>query len=295
MPDGSTQLAIGDRVGSYRITGHFVDSTYRAVHAETGRRALIDIGGVEDWREGGVRVLRVQRLLESMRHPGIARIVERGMLPDRRPWSATEVPNGIGLYELIGRRVMPALETAALIRDIADVLAYSHALGVVHRALTVRSILLATGPRTYPLAITDWGLVTDLGVFGAPELSTAQPYDGRVDVYALGVIAFRAATRRFPGEGGLFEVAEAPLALATLITRMLAIDPNERPTSAHVRLVAADLLAEIGDTARFVRPADDIVKAGPRIARPRWTPAPALPITSERAPTASGEIDKKRG
>jgi eukaryotic-like serine/threonine-protein kinase len=295
-------LRVGDQLGSYRITGHFIGTTYRAVHVETARRALIDIGSVDNWRAGGVAVMRAQRVLDSMRHPGIVRITEYGMLGDRRTWLATEVPSGIALYELIGRRVMPPLETAALIRDVADVLAYAHALGVVHRALTLRSITMATGRRTFPLAIADWGLhVAELGAFGAPELSTTLPYDGRVDVYALGVIAFRAATGRFPGEGGVFEVGDAPPGLAALITRMLAIDPNERPASVQVKHVAQELVSEIMDTRPFARATghsaaqiDDVVHAAtPRFAKPRWTPAPATPITSERAPTASGVIIKK--
>ena len=288
-------LRVGELIGSYRITGHFIGTTYRAVHVETARRALIDIGA-DKWRES-IAALRSQRLLESMRHPGIVRITERGTLEDRRTWSATEVPSGIALYELIGRRAMPPLEVAALIRDVADVLAYAHSLGVLHRALTLRSITMATGRRSFPLAIADWGMrIDDLGPFAAPELSTALPYDGRVDVYALGVIAFRAATGKFPGEGGLYDVSNVPPALGTLITRMLAIDPSERPTSAQVKRHAHELFSEIIDTAPFARtspPFDDIVHAStPRFPKPRWTPAPATPITSERAPTASGVIKK---
>lgn len=272
---------VGDQVGSYRVVGHLVGNTYRAVHVALPTRALLEIASPENWREASLQMLRAQRLVESLEHPGIARIVERGMLPDRRAWIATEVPSGIGLYDLIARREMPATELLALIRDIAEVLSYAHGLGVVHRALTFRSIVLATGARGFPVSIADWGIrLGDVGVYAAPELSKHGGYDGRADVYSLGVIAFRAATRVFPGELGVFEVPGVPDRLGRLITRMLAIDPNERPTAADVRvLAAAELLIN--------------ERAFPRFAKPKWTPSPDVPITSERAPTATGEITKK--
>jgi serine/threonine protein kinase len=283
---------------------------YRAVHVGSSKRVLLELAPPDNWRQVGLQMLRAQQLVESLQHPGIARIVERGMLADRRPWLATEVPNGIGLYDLIARRELPASELLAVIRDVADVLAYAHALGVVHRALTLRSIVLATGARAFPIAVADWGLcVADTGVYGAPELSTGGDHDGRADVYSLGVIAFRAATRRFPGDGGVWEVPGAPKGLATLISEMLALDPNERPTSAEVRALAAELVSDEGAAAmatasttpelmRFSDEtpptADDLVyPGGPRFGKPKWTPNPDFAITSERAPDATGEIPKK--
>lgn len=290
------KLAIGQQIGSYRIVGHLVDDTYRAAHIALPRRALIEVGPVDRWRQVGMQMLRAQLLVHSLQHPGIARIVERGMLPDRRPWIATEVPNGLGLYDLVARRVMAPAELSALIRNVADVLTYAHSLDVVHRALTFRAIVLATGPRAFPVAIADWGRpLDDIGVFTAPELSTNSLYDGRVDVYSLGVIAFRVATGDFPGEAGIYDVPGLPGELAILIARMLAIDPDERPSAAEVRVRAGELLGELREDEEPTDPdRGDVVHAsGPRFPRPKWTPAPDVLITSERAPVVSGEITKK--
>jgi serine/threonine protein kinase len=308
---------VGAQIGSYRIISHLVGNTYRAVHTVTARRALVEVAAPIErsddgqWRDVRLQMLRAQRLVESMQHPGIARIVERGILPDHRPWIATDVPNGIGLSDVIARREMPPTELLAVIRDIADVLAYAHSLGVVHRALTLRSIVLVTGTRNFPIAIADWGMrAGDIGVYAAPELSmTAEP-DGRADVYSLGVIAFRAATRKFPGDEGVFAVPGVPSGLATLIARMLAIDPNERPTAAETRALAGELLTNeraveaaaaatpIPELIRFADEtpptADDVVfPGGPRFGKPKWTPNPDAAI-GERAQTAPGEIGKPR-
>lgn len=292
IPPAMTELATGDLIGPYRIVGELAGGGYRAIDDASARRVWIELGPSEGWRDAAVRMLRAQRLVESLQHPGIARIIA-----DRRPWIAAEVPNGLGLYDLIARRTMPGAEVTALVHDLADVLAHAHAHGVVHRALALRSIVLATGDRAFPLCIADWGRVAEPSAYTAPEPAG----DGRVDVYALGVIAFRAATHKFPAVR-LVDVAGVTGGLATLIARMLAVDPAERPTAAEVCALAAELPAggdPIGDAERALAEppelapfADDDVRGAPRFARPKWTPAPSI-VSSQAALSASGEISVK--
>jgi eukaryotic-like serine/threonine-protein kinase len=259
MATDGFELAIGDRVGSFRIVGALGADRFAAVHVANPRRALVHVAGLDGWRETAVHVLRTARVVETLGHPGIAPIVERGVLPDRRPWWAAEVPNGVALYDVIARRTMPAGELSELVRDIADVLAHAHARGAVHRALTLRSIVLATGERAFPIAITDWGLrAADLGVYAAPEADADAP----ADVYALGVIAHRAATRVFPVDRGVGDLGDLPAELASQITRMLALDPAARPTAAEL--------------AGRSQPLPE--RTFPRFDRPKWTPAPPLAV-----------------
>jgi serine/threonine protein kinase len=313
------RLRVGEHIGGYRITGHVFDGTYRAVDARGGR-VLLEIAPRDSWRDAAIHMLRAERVAAAIQHPGIARIRERGALPDGRPWLATEFPSGLGLYDLIARRPLPGVEVTTLIRDVADVLAHVHSHGVVHRALTPRSIVLATGPRDHAISITDWGLLAETGIYAAPETRTGI-VDGRADVYSLGVIAYRAVTQQFPPEHGIDDVPGVSAGLATLVARMLAQVVDERPTAAEVRALANELLdsgAEhaidnvIADATREAAEAaqatpelisfaedtepnaDDIVHAGgPRFGKPKWTPNPDFQITSERGPIATGEIDKK--
>ncbi|MGE5186610.1 MAG: hypothetical protein ACM31C_31355 [Acidobacteriota bacterium] len=258
------ELASGDRVGSFRIVAALGPARYAAVHVASPRRAIVHVAAVESWRETAVHVLRTARVIETLAHPGIAPIVERGVLPDRRPWWAAEVPSGVALYDLIARRTMPAGELAELVRDLGDVLATAHARGVIHRALTLRSIVLATGERAFPLAITDWGLQTrELGVYAAPEGDGAA-----ADVYAVGVIAHRAATRVFPVDRGVGDLSALPGELASLITRMLALDPDARPAAAELA----------GRAQPFV------ARTFPRFSRPKWTPAPPVAVVPALVP-----------
>lgn len=269
---------IGETIGQYRIVGALAPNAYRAVHLTSPRRVVIHLGGASHWRETAIDVLRAARMIDSLAHAGIAPIVDRGVMADRRPWWASEVPNGVRLYDLLARRTMTSGETGSLVHDVADVLAHAHGRGIVHGSLTLRSIVLATGERKYPLCITDWGLpAEDHGVFAAPEAATSQAGD----IYALGVIAHRAATRRFPIDRASDDMTGVAPALADLIARMLATDPDDRPTAADVRASASHLRET------------DVAHPQPRFSKPKWTPAP--PITSAGADRAdaSGEITAK--
>lgn len=269
------RIEIGDAIGPYRVVGRLPGGALLAVHEGREQRVVITVWPREGWRGAVVAMLRASRAAEGLTHPGIAPVVDRGMLPDRRPWMAAEVPSGVGLYDLIARRAMSPAEAAGLVHDLAEVLAYAHERGVAHGSLTMGAVLLATGARAHPVCIVDWGTaIEDLGVYRAPE---GGPRDARGDIYSLGVIAFRAATGRFP-RGKIVDVPGVPVGLAALLVRMLAPDPADRPTAAEIRARSAALVAAATGPSR------------PRSSRPRWTPLGLLAITSESRPSATGEM-----
>lgn len=250
---------IGDHIGAYRITGTLPNGAYSAVHRHQARKVQIVVAPARE-------LVEYVRTIQALPHPGIAGIVDRGALADGRPWLAIDVPSGLALFELIARRPMPSVEVAALIYNVAGVLAFAHEHGIAHGNLTLHSIVLVTGRRDLPVCITDLGRA---GV-------SARPADARADIHALGTIAYRAVTQLFPTQF-TDAVPAADPALADLIVRMLAQDPDERPTAVEVRAAAADLID-----------VDDRVHVTARFAAPKWTPAPL--ITSDRAAAVAGEI-----
>jgi hypothetical protein len=239
-------LVMGELVGPYRLISPHPGGGYRACGA--GRRVRIEIADGLAWREKAMRLVRARELSSHLDHPGIARIVDRGMLPDHRGWIATELADGIPLSEILARRLLALDETLELIRDLTSILIWVHSRDLVHDAIQPHSIIMRTGARSFPIQLGGW---SELG-----------PGDGSSDIHAVGVLAFRALTGKFPGLYAPELIPGVPGPVSALIIRMLATDPTMRPDA---ETVASAVAAFTGDRSL----------AGPRFARPRWTPAPA--------------------
>src|SRR4051794_4621712 len=108
------------------------------------------------------------------------------------------------------RGPMPSHEVARVLREVAWALAYAHAQGIIHRDVKPANILLERGSGR--AMVTDFGiarLVQTSGdtAFGevlgtpeymSPEQASAEPMDGRSDLYALGIVGYFALTGQLP-------------------------------------------------------------------------------------------------
>lgn len=253
-------LTVGDRVGGYRLIGHHPGGGFRAVSITNPRlRVHLELASEVDWRTPAVDMLRIASLVGSLEHPGVARVVDRGVV-DHRAWLATELADGVALSEIMSRRTLGVDEVIELIRDVSSILVHLHERGLVHDALQPHAITMRTGARSFPLQLGGW-----IALRGS-----ASPDPGKLglgDVHALGVLAYRALTGRFPGLHVPELIPGVPGALGSLIVRMLAADPADRPEAAAVALEISILT---GDRSL----------AGPRFARPRWTPSPSELVTA---------------
>jgi serine/threonine-protein kinase len=289
-------MARGVRIGDYQLEQELavspVSFLYRAQHSVLPRRALLKVSRETTTR---VDVLREACLLAALSHPGVVRVYETGRMSDQRTWFAYEDVEGMTLADAFDGGPDSALGAIAaevavgMIRDVAEILAYAHQRGVIHCAIAPERLVVARG-RGFPICVTDWSAArahdaetapaADLVAYTAPELATGEPIDDRVDVWALGVIAYRAVTGRMPFDAavttpvtGLFVPAEvhcptAPRELAMLIDSMLAFDRWDRPTAAEVRGQLAILAAHLEGAPP--EPVDAPIEL--RIRKPRWTP-----------------------
>ena len=231
------------------------------------------------------RMMREASILASIRHQGVPRFYECGMLADGRPWIAMELVPGESLARRLSRdKRLPADEVAPLLANVADVMCSVHVRGIVHRDLKPDNLLLPADDREFPVRVIDWG-VARLGptgrftlegmtpgtpIYMAPEQAMGKGVGAPADLYALGVIAYETLAGRPPFDGRtLAEVVamhlasdadpltaqcDAPAQLCELVHRLLAKQPTQRPTAAEVRTATQKLMtnaAATSDTARI--------------------------------------------
>ncbi|MGE0547899.1 MAG: protein kinase [Kofleriaceae bacterium] len=273
-----------------------LNAAYR-VFDKTSHRVHVKLGSY-----GTISALSAACYSDARQHPGIAPVVGCGIVAGRR-WIATLVAEGQTVFEAVARERLTANEVLKLIYDVAVVLEHAHDRGAIHRSLTTRSITFRLADSSSPISISGWtDTFIDAGasartVFTAPEAGIGHLVDGRVDVYALGVIAYRALTGN-PPRASVAVVDGVPAPIGNLILRMLRRDPDQRPTSEIVREQAGELLRLSRSSQEATQPLP-LVRSNrvkrrataklqpPRFSAPRWTPTDA----SGSADIVSGEID----
>jgi eukaryotic-like serine/threonine-protein kinase len=289
---------VGGRIGNYRIERELAQDarliSFSAMHLVLPRRAMIKVLRTD--HALAVGMLREACVLDALRHPGIARVYESGVL-DGRPWFALELIEGHTLRSILAPGAIDRVDAIALLRDLAEVIEHAYHRGIVHCGLRPERIVLTGRNRGFPLCIADWSdarmhdsrlqqLSPDAVAwhYTPPELVRGEPIDDRTDVFALGVIAYQMLTGRMPYDLGVHAIVDdgrmqhvpmtvhcpdLPPELGTLVDSMLAYDRWDRPSVAEV---FADLafLADALATPVHSRPA---VAGTLRMRRPRWTPS----------------------
>jgi serine/threonine protein kinase len=190
-------------------------------------------------------------------HPNIVDVTDFGTTPDGMTYSVMEFVAGQTLGTAIRNGAPFAPPRAIRITaQIARALAAAHDKGIVHRDLKPENVfLLDRDGRQDFVKIVDFGIakvtprsdkpaeprLTRAGsVFGTPEYMAPEQAagrgdtDGRVDVYALGVILYEMLCARVPHRGDSM--------VRTLAMQML--DPIEPPSKVRPDLaIAPDLEA----------------------------------------------------
>ena len=270
-----------------------------------------------------MRFLKESRALAAVRHDNIVTLYDVGEA-NGTPYLAMEYLRGVSLQaHLRANRVPTLLQTLRITREIASGLAAAHGYGVVHRDIKPENIWLEAPHGRVKLI--DFGLArppvadaTDLSRPGSvigtpsympPEQARGLAVDHRADLYSLGAVLYELTTGRLPftGEtpvGVLIAVVthppipprqlnpHIPPAVESLILRLMAKDPIQRPNSAvEVEAELARLEAAASPLAAPVPPIDTIPTADPAsiiAPLPVSMPAGAVAVTAPPEPEVSG-------
>ncbi|HEY0135466.1 MAG TPA: serine/threonine-protein kinase, partial [Nannocystis sp.] len=157
------------------------------------------------------------RAASRMGHGNIVEVFDFGELPDGRLFFCMELLAGKDLVPVDGA-TRPAAEVLGILRQLCKGLAAAHAQGIVHRDIKPENIILVSrGGRDGVVKLVDFGISAMLAAgagagetsrisgtphYMAPEQVQGQPFDGRLDMYAVGCVAYELLTGAppFPGE-----------------------------------------------------------------------------------------------
>lgn len=259
--------------------GRILLGRYRALRL-LGRGAHGRVYVAEDLMRGGERVaLKLieglvgaghdepgQETLRTLRHPSWAEVLDAGRFADYDWFQVTRYVDGPSLDRLKGPQ--PAAWAARFLEDGARVLRALHLHGLIHYDVTPGNWLVEGPPDAPRFVLTDGGLAHAGPVQGfargtplymAPEVTEDRGHDHRVDLYSLGLVAYRLATGSEPLAGKAGDVLgrrrrepaphprdrrpDLPAGLDAIIADLLAPDPGARIKDAETLLERLERLA----------------------------------------------------
>jgi serine/threonine-protein kinase len=205
---------------------------------------------------------------------------------------------GSTIEQAAAERPIALSDAMAVVRDAAAILAHAHRRGVVHRAITPKSIVRTPG-RGFAICITDWGdaSINDGGNDGAsahpvqsftrfyraPELAVDGRADTRADIYSLGAVMFEAATLVLPEPVQKFPGVPEPF--HQLLAGMLARFPEDRPTAEEVAAEAGRLVEVFSDADGQIEEVEvelvDIANSPAAMPNLGWMPPDRLTKTGQ--------------
>jgi hypothetical protein len=242
-------------VDRYRVVRKLEDraggALYLAQHLMADRAVTIEIVDTDHARPAAVdQFLEDARTVARVGHENIVEIFNGGRATATSVFLAMESLEGTELSAVIGNgKDGPMLWDRAqgILLQIAAGLAAVHRHGIVHRDLTPDNVrLVARAGRRDFVKLLDFGVArvkaagadTDEGSFSgapaymAPELAQAGAVDHRVDVYALGCMAYEMVTGRTPF-------------VADSVLELCAKHESETPTPPSALRPAGSLPAEL--------------------------------------------------
>jgi serine/threonine-protein kinase len=195
---------------------------------------------------------REARLLARVSHPGIVQIFDVGQAEEGL-YYVSELIDGESLASRLARGPMPVAEAAAVAEQLCRALERAHARHVVHRDIKPANLLIS---REGQIKVGDFGVArlaegssdgagaTIVGTprYMAPEQARGRRITPATDVYSAGIVLYEMLAGYPPfADGPAVEVAlrhlrdapaplpaHVPAALALVVSRALAKDPNAR-------------------------------------------------------------------
>ncbi|MEX2530548.1 MAG: serine/threonine-protein kinase [Gemmatimonadota bacterium] len=267
-------LSEGESIGPYRLIRPLgrggMGEVHLAVRETDGVRQHVALKIIRrdlDSREVLERFRRERRILASLVHPSIARLIHVDSADDGRPYLVMEYVEGVPITAWIREREAGPAERIRLFQRVCTAVSHAHQRLVVHGDIKPANVLVT--PDGAP-KLVDFGIAALLhgeaeGEGGGtasgseelrpltPEYASPEQRRGEAlglasDVYSLGVLLHVVLTGRQPGAG-----ASLPRDLEAIVGKALAPDPDHRYGTAAA--LADDLQRHLDGLPVQARPA----------------------------------------
>ena len=257
-----------------------VAELYLATQQPLGRKVLIKalLPSILPSSPFAATLEREARLLSTLDHPNILHLHDF-IRKNERMWLVLEHVDGWALDELLQQTgALAPAAAAAIALSIARALDHAHALGVVHRDVQPKNVLVA---RRGQVKLTSFSVAVDERLPTAPELldgSTTysgpmymspeqilgEPPDPRSDLFSLGIVLYemlsgvrpfeapdeRSATQRIrhdPPPPLSRTAPQVPAMLERIVQRCLEKMPSDRfQSAAELALALEACIGELG-------------------------------------------------
>ncbi|MCY1058861.1 serine/threonine-protein kinase [Nannocystis sp. SCPEA4] len=280
-------------------------AVYRARHVHLGTDVAIKVLQNTARLEASAvaRFYRESRLIGSLQHDHIIRVQDTGKTPSGDLYFVMEYLRGPNLRALLSRDgPLPWARTRAIVLQVCDALSAMHDRGVIHRDLKPHNIVLDPRPdRPDYIKLLDFGVAKSMGedltqagvllgtlAYMAPEYLYGAAPDRRIDIFALGIIAYELLTGQQPSSNAAANAAilhtrGVPLEGREAIVRALARDPDHRYDDARAFAAALSTAPEepavdAEETTRVRPPARAAAAATDPTPRPPSAPSTAATV-----------------
>ena len=256
------------------LLGAGMSRVFVATERSLGRKVVIKVLPPE--LTAGVNRERFRREIQvaaQLQHPHIVTLLSAGEDGEILYYTMPYI-EGESLRHSLEKGPLAVKDVVRMLHDVVDALAYAHARGVIHRDIKPGNILrqgshaLVTDfgvakalNASMPVSgITSAGMAIGTPAYMAPEQLAGDPAaDHRIDIYAVGLLAYELLTGESPFTGPspaatmaaqltrdpepLYQCCpDVPPPLSAIIMQCLAKEPSHRPPTAEALMTALDAI-----------------------------------------------------
>jgi serine/threonine protein kinase len=220
------------------------------------------------------RFQRDADIMRSFDHPNVVKTIASGITSEGQPYLVMEYLQGQTLADRIAEKGPIAPQELSLyLQQVASALDAAHARGIVHRDIHPNALMIEAGtgesatakllgfslaknlstPSSAEAELTGKQTILGKAAYLSPEQARGGDFDGRADVYALGVTLYESLIGRLPFQGETdFQILLAQIngevppfprkwsnhpgahAIEAVVLKALSKKPADRPATAGI-------------------------------------------------------------